>query len=136
MKKILFLDKSPSDHPPNLLDFLMDTNGFPLPLKDIAVQTGIPPSYISRLLNKLLGMPFGKFCTRMRCLNTLPYLLLTSEPIDNISNRTGYSEASDYSRAFKRTFGYRPSEFRKFFGQSKFGQSFVKYFLSPFIIKK
>lgn len=130
------LNGSSSKRSPNLLMSLFNPQGLPVKLKDIEVKTGLPSFYLSRLLKRLLGMPFRDFCTRMRCLNSLPSLLLTTKSIEDIARRAGFSESSNYSRAFTRAFGKRPSEFRNFFTESKFGQDFLTPLLFSFITKK
>ncbi|MBA2499262.1 MAG: helix-turn-helix transcriptional regulator [Chitinophagaceae bacterium] len=68
-------------------------------------------------LNKCFQNIYGKqvfdFITAQRMQKSRELLLQTDDSIQDIASATGYDYANNFSKAYKRYFGYSPGEERK-----------------------
>jgi AraC-like DNA-binding protein len=103
--------------PPNIVD---DTkvqvrhkllSGEPM-LEDIAQSMGLTSCSLQRRLRDQ-GLPFTVLVDKTRCELATHYLQLHQLPISELAPLLGYSEASAFSRAFRRWFGVSPRQWRQ-----------------------
>lgn len=81
-------------------------------LADIAIETGQPAYYISRLLKKHTGSNF-KELLQERKLQQAAYLLTqTPLSIEMVMDAIGYNNSSYFYRRFREKYGCSPKEYR------------------------
>ena len=80
-------------------------------LKEIANHFSYHPNYISSLLQKKLGKTFSKILLEKRMDKAVILLKGTTLSIEEIATMTGYSNTSNFYKAFREYFGKTPREF-------------------------
>ena len=80
-------------------------------LKEIAEQFSYHPNYISTLLHKELGKTFSQLVLEKRMDRAEILLRGTTLSIEEISAMLGYSNTSNFYKAFKEHYGKTPREF-------------------------
>jgi AraC family transcriptional regulator len=97
------------------VDYVEEHLGEPLALGDVAEQAGLSVPYFSRLFRVLTGEPFGSYLRRRR-MATAAERLATEGPelrLVELSFACGYDSQEAFTRAFKRTLGTTPGEYRR-----------------------
>ena len=79
-------------------------------LKDIANHFSYHPNYISSLLHKELGKTFSEIVLDIRMDRAAILLKGTTLSIDEISAMLGYSNTSNFYKAFREYYGKMPRE--------------------------
>ncbi|VFB22319.1 AraC-like transcriptional regulator QhpR [Pseudomonas fragi] len=103
--------------PPNIVDNTKVQvrhqllNGEPT-LEAIAAGMGLTSCSLQRRLRDQ-GLPFTVLVDKTRCELATHYLQLHQLPISELAPLLGYSEASAFSRAFRRWFGVSPRQWRQ-----------------------
>ncbi len=77
-------------------------------LKDIALHFAYHPNYISTLLHKKTGKTFSKIILEKRMERAIILLEETTLPIEEIATMLGYSNSSNFYKAFKNYFRTSP----------------------------
>ena len=85
-------------------------------LKDIAAHFSYHPNYISSLLHKELGKTFSEIVLEKRMDRALIMLKGTTLSIEEISSMLGYTNTSNFYKAFRAYYGKSPREYT---GQSR-----------------
>lgn len=80
-------------------------------LKDIANHFSYHPNYISTLLRREIGKSFSEILLTQRMERALILLKGTSLPISEIAFRLGYSNPSNFHKAFRETYKMSPREY-------------------------
>ena len=80
-------------------------------LKDISAQFSYHPNYISSLLHKELGKTFSEIVLEKRMDRALILLKGTTLSIEEISSMLGYSNTSNFYKAFRAYYGKPPREY-------------------------
>jgi AraC-like DNA-binding protein len=75
---------------------------------ELAEEVGLSPSQFARRFQKAVGMNFRAYLSRER-LNRARRRLEEGLSVKEAAIVAGYSEVSQFSRAFRREFGLRPS---------------------------
>lgn len=82
--------------------------------EDLARELCISRRQLSRILPRLYeGATFQKKLDEIRMHHALQHLLLTDTPVESIALLVGYTSASGFFVAFKRTFGISPGAYRR-----------------------
>ena len=86
----------------------IDTHSDSATLQSVASYFGYHPVYLSKLLPQKLGKSFSEIITeaRMKCAELL--LNHTDLLIEKIAMMLGYSNSSNFYKAFKMAFGHSP----------------------------
>lgn len=84
----------------------------------LAKKFYVSPSYISRLFHKRLGASPMNYVASIRIEAAKKLLCFSMESINEISTMIGIEDPKYFSRLFKKTTDYTPSEFRKKFGNN------------------
>ena len=80
-------------------------------LQEVATKFSYHPNYISSLLKKETGKSFSQILLEKRMAHALVLLHGTTLPIDNISAILGYSNPSNFHKAFREYYGKSPREY-------------------------
>ncbi len=80
-------------------------------LNDIAKHFGYHPNYLSGLLSKELGKTFSRILLEQRMERAVSLLKGTQLPIEEIAALLGYSNHSNFYKAFKEYFGMTPRDY-------------------------
>lgn len=80
-------------------------------LKDIAAHFSYHPNYISTLMRKELGKSFSEILLEQRMDRALALLKGTTLPIEEIAAMVGYSNSSNFHKAFRAYFHCSPREY-------------------------
>ncbi|MBQ9069334.1 MAG: AraC family transcriptional regulator [Eggerthellaceae bacterium] len=88
-----------------------------LTLEEVADEVGFSPAYFSRLFKKKFGQSFSEYLSKVRIDASKNNLLATNLPISEVARRSGFVDASYFTRAFKREVGVTPGFFRSHRGQ-------------------
>ncbi|MCL2222219.1 MAG: AraC family transcriptional regulator [Oscillospiraceae bacterium] len=84
-----------------------------LTVQDIADHCEIHRSYLFQLFMESLGISPTQFLIRHRMRKAGELMRTTGYSIGEISSRVGYSNQMNFSRAFKRSTGFTPREWKK-----------------------
>jgi len=87
-----------------------------LTLKDVAKKAGVPPHYVSQILNEILNEKFYDYVNRYRIEESKRILLSQSQnekTILEVLYDVGFNSKSVFNNAFKKHVGMTPSEFKR-----------------------
>lgn len=83
-----------------------------LSLETIAERVYLSPSYASRLFKKVQGCTIMEYLTAIRVEEAKRLLQNPMYLIDEIATKVGYSDASYFTKVFRRTEGVTPTQYR------------------------
>lgn len=95
-----------------IIDY-MDDHSDVVTLKDIAAHFSYHPNYISSLLHKETGKKFTEILLEKRMDRAVLLMKNTTLPIEEISALLGYSNHSNFYKAFKEYYGVTPRNYLK-----------------------
>ena len=95
-----------------ILDYMGDHSDV-VTLKDIAVHFNYHPNYISSLLHRETGRKFTEILLEKRMERAVLLMKHTPLSIEEISSMLGYSNHSNFYKAFKEYYGVTPREYFK-----------------------
>ena len=81
----------------------------------LAEEFHLNPQYISQLFKSEIGVGFLAYLTNIRMEQAKKLLLTTSLPIAEVSEQSGYADYRVFTKAFKKTEGVTPSQYRRDF---------------------
>lgn len=82
-------------------------------LTGVAKCLAVSPQYLSKAFANSFGVGFSEYLSSLRLKFAAELIKTTDDTITAISLEAGFGNFSHFSRAFKRTFGKSPREFRK-----------------------
>ena len=85
-------------------------------LDSVARAVGISASYLSRVFKEISGTGFNDYLTAIRLEESKRLLSDTNLSIHDVAARVGYFDEKYYSKLFKKTFGIKPTEYRRLYG--------------------
>ena len=91
-------------------------------LSVLADEFHLSAQYISQLFKSEIGVNFLTYLTNIRMENAKKLLLATSLPIFDISERSGYGDYRVFTKAFKKSEGVTPSQYRRDFLEPDTGE--------------
>lgn len=112
-------DKKSEDILEAVQDYLVQRKGFSdkgLTMQVVSEKTGIPPRYISQVINSRLGMSFSDYINQLRIEEVTRGLLDESKAhltIAGIAEEAGFSSISRFNHLFKKTMGLTPRAYQK-----------------------
>ena len=80
-------------------------------LQEVATKFSYHPNYISALLKKETGKSFSRILLEKRMAHALVLLQGTTLSIDSVSAMLGYSNPSNFHKAFREYYGKSPREY-------------------------
>ena len=84
----------------------------PISLDDVASAAGMSPSYLSTRFHKETGEHLSSFINRCKVEEAIRLIERTDMSVAEVADRLGFSDASYFSKVFKRYSNRRPGEFR------------------------
>ena len=87
-------------------------------LSQLASDHGLSTSYLSHIFKEISGTSIMGYLQSCRITAAKKYLADTTLTINEIVERCGFSDCSNFSRAFKKTVGCSPSQFRQTYSKS------------------
>lgn len=85
-----------------------------LSLNLIADQFHVNAKYSSHLFKEAYGMKFVDFLMNLRMEHAKKLLLQTDLPLQDISEKVGYTHSISFGRTFKKVVGVTPGDYRKY----------------------
>lgn len=82
-----------------------------LDLEQVADELAVPPSRLSRILNREVHISFRQMLRQVRIEEAKRLLLTSKLSIKEISARVGFSDSHYFSRVFKEATGITPSDY-------------------------
>lgn len=79
---------------------------------DIAKACGIDRSYATQIFKKEFGITISEFITQYKMQRALEHLQ-SGHSVEETAAMTGFSDYTNFSRAFKRFYGTSPSKFKR-----------------------
>src|SRR5580692_4735587 len=97
-----------------VLEYIEDTLGQPIKLRDLAALFGISARHFERAFRESTGSSPHAYVMDRRLHRARDLLINQPElPIEQIALRLGFSSSSHFSSAFRRRTGLAPTDFRK-----------------------
>ncbi len=84
-----------------------------LKISEVASEIGVSSPHLNYLFRTEVKMPPKQVLTTIRIEAAKHYLFHTDMALSRVAARTGFSDASYFSRVFKKEVGLPPSEYRK-----------------------
>ena len=81
-------------------------------LERMANHVGYSECYCSTKFHEYVGVPFKEYVSRRKLSLAAETLLVSDIRIIEIGMKYGFSSQEAFTRAFKKTFGYSPNQFR------------------------
>ena len=81
-------------------------------LSEVAAELGESPAAITHRLQRNFGLSFSEYLACVRAEKAKPLLRRTKASLAEVGRRVGFSDASNFARAFLRVTGMRPGEYR------------------------
>jgi transcriptional regulator GlxA family with amidase domain len=94
------------------VEILANESSRPLRIAEVAGLVATSPRQLQRIFADVAGVGFRSYLRRLRMYKAAELLATTALPVKEIARRVGYGDASQFSKAFKRTYGLSPSEAR------------------------
>jgi len=87
--------------------------GDALSLDDVAQVAGVGSFHLMRIFRAATGITPHQYLMRVRLLRAMDLLRDTSQPVTTIAYDAGWSDLSNFNRAFRRDVGCSPGEYRR-----------------------
>lgn len=97
----------------DIIQHLNDTVGEPVKLQDIAERFSYSLSSIKRIFKKETGLSIIDYQNNNRIIQSKRLLEKSNMSVEEIADLLGFSNASYFSRTFKKQVGISPSAYRK-----------------------
>jgi AraC-like DNA-binding protein len=81
-------------------------------LSEVAAELGENPTTITHRLQRNFGLSFSEYLACVRAEKAKPLLRRTKASLAEVGRRVGFSDASNFARAFLKVTGMRPAEYR------------------------
>ena len=97
----------------NIVKDYVDNNCIDANLEVAAEIVYLRPHYLSKYFKKFTGMTFSDYLLMVRMNKAVELLSDIKYKTYEVSEKVGYSNSKNFTRAFKNYFGKTPKEFRK-----------------------
>ncbi|RHP29897.1 helix-turn-helix domain-containing protein [Lachnotalea sp. AF33-28] len=95
------------------MTFIAENYACNITIKDVAFAVEISTSYLSHLFHDGLGTTFISYLTSIRIEAAKELLMASSLTVTEISARVGYTDTNYFIRAFKKSLGISPGQYRQ-----------------------
>jgi AraC-like DNA-binding protein len=87
----------------------------PIRLNRLIREVALSQSHFERLFKQEMGQPYRSYCKNFRLMRACEFLKERLR-VSEVAYKVGYSDLSNFTRDFKRSFQETPSDYqRKFF---------------------
>ena len=93
--------------------FIEQNYARPITVEDMAARCKLDRSYFGKIFKDTMGESPQTFLIRYRMSQAAQLLVTTNLSVGDVSVRTGYPNQLHFSRAFKKTYGVSPREYRQ-----------------------
>jgi AraC family transcriptional regulator len=94
-------------------EMLEDCASRDLTIAELAACSGVHPVYLARAYRRHFACSPGEYLRRCRILRVLGLLSGTDLPLVQIALQCGFSDQSQMTRTFSKTFGIPPARYRR-----------------------
>lgn len=94
------------------LHYINNNIARPMTLEDVAQQTFVSASYLSRLFKNYFKVNFIDYVNNRKIALACQQISLTAVPISKLAKQLGFSQASYFTKIFKQKCGMTPSQYR------------------------
>ena len=84
----------------------------PLRIESVAERVAVSPRQLQRVFSDVCELGFRSYLRQVRMSRAAELLVGTELPVSDIALRVGYRDPSQFSKAFRRTYGTSPSRMR------------------------
>lgn len=84
----------------------------PIRIEEISRRVATSPRQLQRVFADIGGSGFRSHLRAVRMARATELLATTDLPVKEIATRVGYDDPSQFSKAFKHTYGMSPSQMR------------------------
>lgn len=99
----------------NIIGYIYDNSAKKITLNDLAKEENISKYYVSHLVASGIGTNFQDFLNGIRVEKSIIDLLSGLTPIEEVSEKVGFSSVAYYRKVFSSRVGHTPSRYRKLF---------------------
>ncbi|MBS4202581.1 response regulator transcription factor [Lederbergia citrea] len=92
--------------------YIIEHLSTPILVSEVAEIVGLSRSHFSTLFKKTAGESFHAFIDRMKMDRAMELLELTQAPIQDVAEQIGMMDSKYFSKWFKKTTGFTPTEYR------------------------
>lgn len=97
-----------------VIDYIKDHLTEPLPIDRLARLAHFSPFHFHRIFRALVGEPLHAYIRRLRLEQAIFWMQHGDRgTLTSIALRAGFASSSDFSRAFKQTYGFSPRQFSR-----------------------
>jgi transcriptional regulator GlxA family with amidase domain len=93
-------------------EWALENLGRPVLVADMAERANMSPRNFARVFRREAGMTPGQYVEHVRITRGRRLLEITELPITSVARRCGFATAETFLRAFSRTLGVTPTEYR------------------------
>ena len=101
--------------PVNYEEFGSCIDNLKISLNLLAEEFHLSPQYISQLFKSEIGVNFLTYLTNLRMERAKKLLLSTALPVSEVAEQSGYGDYRVFTKAFKKSEGVTPSQYRRDF---------------------
>jgi AraC family transcriptional regulator len=108
-----------------VIDYVSAHPADPLPLEQLARLAHFSPFHFHRIFRSIAGEPLHAFVRRLRLERAVSQMAHgPAATLTDIALRCGFGSSSDFSRAFRQAYGFRPRDYsrERFLENSKIRQ--------------
>jgi len=97
-----------------VIDYISTHLADPLPLEKLARLAHFSPFHFHRIFRSLVGEPLHAFVRRLRLERAVAQMAHgPAATLTDIALRWGFGSPSDFSRAFRQAYGFRPRDYSR-----------------------
>lgn len=112
-RQAMWEDETQPDAVERMIAFIQARYAFPLTNEEVAAVVSYHPVHAGRLMRLHTGRTIHQYLLAYRLHKALELLLNTSLSVTDVALQSGFSSASRFTKHFRETTGYTPSEFRR-----------------------
>lgn len=119
MDKEVIRQKKQLDKLSGVTKYMKENYDQELKLLEVAGLFGFSPTYLSRIFRKYAQVNYRTYLIDLRVKYAVRELINTDHEIGEIAMNHGFPDSRSFSKAFKKRYGYLPSEYRKNLGSDR-----------------
>lgn len=113
MDKEVIRQKKHLDKLSRVTQYMRENYDEELKLDEVAGRFGFSPTYLSRIFRKYAQVNYRTYLIDLRVKYAVRELVGTDHEIGEIAMNHGFPDSRAFSKAFKKRYGFLPSEYRK-----------------------